>query len=495
MNLVALPIVLPIATGVALLLSWRPGTIRRISAVASAICQAGFAVVCLALVARSDGWVARIGGWPAEFGIVLVLDSLSALMITLSSIILLACLLFAFAEQRARVEHPLRLPLLMLLLGGINLAFLTGDLFNLFVAFEMILIGSAALLTLEADDWEVKQAFPYLVLNQVGSALFLVAAAFAYGLFGSLNMAVIAERANAMQGDPRVTLLALLLLGVFLLKAGAFPLYYWLPHSYPILPSPIGAFYAALLTKVGVYAIARLYGTVFPPDLPVIRTLLVIAAAGTLLVGAFGAVSREHIRSVLSLLLTQIGFMLLALGWFGQFAFTAAIYYLVHHVLTMAALFMLGGVIVILNRTDVLRRAGNLGRAAPAVAVIFFLQALSLSGIPPFSGFWGKYMIIATGVDRGAWALVAAALITTFLSLFVSLRIWNAVFWREREDVQVHRDDARWKAMAGVAGGVTALSLWVGFGADFHLRLAAGAARAALDQPAYVERVLGGSNR
>ena len=384
-----------------------------------------------------------------------------------------------------RFEHPLRLPLLLLLVAGTNLAFVTADLFNLFVAFEVVLVGSTALLTLEADDWEVKHAFPYLAMNQFGSALFLVAAALAYGLFGTLNFAALAERANSLAGDPRLTALALLLLVVFGLKAGLFPLHYWLPNSYPTLPSPLGALYAALLTKVGIYALIRVYGTVLPAD-PVVQTALLWIAGATLIVGVLGALARDYVRGILALLLTQVGFIVMAVGFAGTYAFTAAIYYLIHHVLAMAALFMINGALILLAGTDRLSRCANLWRAAPALGVLFLIQAMSLAGMPPFSGFWGKYMILVRGLERGATTLVVVALLTSLLTMLIAIDIWNRAFWRERADTVLRRDDGRWKRVAAVAGGFTLLSLWVGVQPELPLRLATQAATFVLDRSDYI---------
>lgn len=489
----ALPIALPLLTAIAALL-WRgPTRGRRRVVGGSAAVQLGVALWLAAQAYHGGPQAIALGGWAAPFGIVLVVDLLAAVMLSLGAVTTLASLLFGYAELSAGNEHPLRLPLVQFLVTGINLAFCTADFFNLFVAFEVMLIASYALLTLEADDWDIKQAFPYLALNLVGSTLFLVAAGLVYGMFGSLNFAQIAERADALAGTPQLTVLALLLLVVFGSKAGLFPLFYWLPNSYPILPSPLAALYAGMLTKVGVYVLLRIFGQVLPPDLSVVHTMMAWLAAATMIFGVLGAVSRNFIRGILSFhILSQIGYMVLAIGLFTPYALAAAIFYVIHHIIVKSALFMVGGTVVVLNRSDDLERTGQLWRLAPVLGIVFLLQALSLAGIPPLSGFWGKYMIIVEGLRQREWVLVACALAAGVLTLFSMLKIWNGAFWGGDATTRVHVDDRRWKPMAAVTAGMTVLSLGIGFGAEFFLRVSHEAARQLMDRQGYIEFVLGG---
>jgi multicomponent Na+:H+ antiporter subunit D len=486
-----LPIVVPFATALAALIAGRPSRFRRWLVGGSAAAQLGIAIACVAMAYRGEPLIAVLGGWNPPFGIVLVVDLLAAIMLVLGAVTALASLLFGYAELPAAEEHPLRLPLVQFLVLGINQSFCTADLFNLFVAFEVMLISSYSLLTLEADDWDVKQAFPYLALNLVRSTLFLAGAGLAYGMFGTLNFAELAARSTEMADSPRVTMLALLLMVVFGLKAGLFPLYYWLPNSYPVLPSPVAALYAGMLTKVGVYVLLRMFGQVFPPSLELVHDALAWLAAATMLFGVLGAVSRNFIRGILSFhILSQIGYMVLAIGLFTPYALAAAIFYVIHHIIVKSTLFMVGGIAVLLNRSDDLEKTGRLWAAAPVLGVVFLLQALSLAGLPPLSGFWGKYMIVVEGVRQGRWMLVAVALLAGILTLFSMLKIWNGTFWRTDENVPLHVRDRRWKAMTAVAVGMTLLSLGIGLGAELVLDLAHEAARQLVDRGAYIDRVL-----
>lgn len=493
--LLILPVALPLVTALVALLARRPSRRRRWLTGGSAVLQ-----LLVAFALASQAWhggpqVLALGGWVAPYGIVLVVDLLAGIMLTLGAVTALASLLYGFAELPVADEHPLRLPLVQFLVTGINLAFCTADLFNLFVAFEVMLISSYALLTLEADDWDIKQAFPYLALNLLGSTLFLVAAGLAYGLFGSLNFAAIAERSAALAGTPQLMVFALLLLTVFGMKAGLFPLFYWLPNSYPILPSPVAALYAGMLTKVGVYVLLRIFGQVLPPELPLIHTLMMWLAAATMIFGVLGAVSRNFIRGILSFhILSQIGYMVLAIGLFTPYAIAAAIFYIIHHIIVKSTLFMVGGVVVVLNRSDDLTKTGRLWVVAPVLGVVFLLQALSLAGIPPLSGFWGKYMIIVEGLRQREWVLVGCALLAGVLTMFSMLKIWNGPFWHPEATGGVHTEDGRWKPMTAVAVGMTVLSVGIGLGAEFFLQVSHEAARQVLDRGAYITLLLGGGN-
>ncbi|MHB1307290.1 MAG: proton-conducting transporter transmembrane domain-containing protein [Limisphaerales bacterium] len=490
MNWTIAPILLPLLTGLLLLLLGRPGGRRRWVAALSALAQLGVALFLVERTAHDHLFVLPVGGWSARVGIALVIDLLSAIMLTLSSLTALASILYGFAESTVRAEHPLRLPLVQFLVLGINLAFCTGDLFNLFVAFEVMLISSYALLTLEADDWDIKQAYPYVAINLVGSTLFLCGAGLAYGLFGSLNFAEIALRSREMSGDPRVLTLSLLLLVVFGIKAGLFPLYYWLPNSYPTLAFPLAALYSGMLTKVGVYVLLRVFGTVLPPDLHVAHQLMAWLAGATMLLAVMGAISRNFIRGILSFhILSQIGFMVLAIGFFTPLSLAAAIFYITHHIVVKSSLFLIGGVASCLNRTDNLEKMGNLWRETPWLGVLFLLQALSLAGLPPLSGFWGKYAILVVGFEHGEYALVAAALLASILTLFSMLKIWNGAFWNESPTVPVRRDDRRWVTMSWVVAGMTLISVGIGLGAEPVLQLATRAAEQLVDHENYARAV------
>lgn len=495
-NLAVTPVALALLAGVVLLLV-RGAWWRRALALLGCWGQLMVAGWLLLLTQDGERMVLGIGHWAPPLGIVLVVDLLAAIMLMLSAIMITACHLYGYFETPARAEHPLRLPLWHFLLAGVNLSFTTGDLFNLFVAFEVMLIASYALLTLEADDWDVKQAYPYVALNLVGGMLFLIAVGFIYGVFGTLNMAQLSQRLAGMEGHPVVLLAAVLLLAVFGLKAGVFPLYYWLPGSYPILAAPLGAFYAGMLTKVGVYALLRMFGTVFPPDLAVIHQALGWIGALTAFFGVCWAVSRGFARGILAAhILSQIGYMVLAIGLFSVNAFAACIFHLAHNVVVKGGLFLAAAAAAGRRRGgDNLVASGGVADLHPVLAASFFVLAASLAGVPPLSGFWGKLLIFVEGFRTGferlpeAYVWVILAAFTGILTLFSMLKIWNTMFWSAPEESPPAGPPGhcgRVSLLAALALGAVAL----GVSAGPALNLAHRAAVAAMDRAGYTADVM-----
>ena len=489
-SLVGAPIVAPLAAALLALLFPRPSLGRRLGASAALLLLLGFSVWLVCHVHTAGPLALSWGGWMVPYGIVLVADTLASIMLCLSSLTGLACVVYGFAETSTRDEHPLRLPLLFLLLAGIHLSFLTGDLFNLFVAFEVFLLASYALMTLEMDGAPSRRALPYVTINLIGSALLLCACAFTYGLFGTLNFAEIAVRSSDMLGDARLNILGLLLVVVFAIKAGIFPLYYWLPVSYPALPPPLAAFYAGMLTKVGIYVLVRALGTVLPPELTGLHTALAWAAGLTMVIGVLGAVAQNRVQTILSYhIVSQVGYMALAIGFFSPHAFTAAIFYIIHHIIVKAALFLVGGVLLRVQGSDRLDETGGLWAAAPALGFVFLLQALSLAGVPPLSGFWGKLMIVQEGLSQGQWALVVLSLVASVLTLLSMLKIWLGAFWDAKpKDAPITLSGSS-RRMTAVVGLLAATSLCIGLGANRFVSIAEHAAAETLDRAAYVANV------
>lgn len=489
-SLAGFPVLAPLGAALLSLLVRCPSKGRRIALGCALFALLGFSVALLLHVRESGPLVLSWGGWFVPFGIVFVADTLACIMLSLSSLIGLFCALYGFSETPLEEEHPLRLPLLLLLLAGIHLAFLTGDLFNLFVSFEVFLLASYALMTLESSSLDSHRFLPYVTINLLGSALFLCVCAFAYGLLGTLNFAEMAERSSALVGDPRLDLLGLLLLLVFSIKAGLFPLYYWLPISYSVLPAPIAAFYASLLTKVGIYVLLRIFGTVLPPELHSLHTLIAWAAGLTMVLGVLGALAQNHVQAILSYhVVSQVGYMALAIGLFSPFAFTAAILYVIHHIVVKASLFLIGGLVSRAQGTDDLKRLGGLWTAAPGLSLFFLLQALSLAGVPPLSGFWGKLMIVQEGLRQGEGILVFLSLLASILTLVSMLKIWIGAFWRPAPQATEPRLDRTSRRSTALIGIMTALSLGIGLGAHHFVPLAGHAARETLDRTGYIERV------
>ncbi len=491
MTSAVLPFLLPLATAVVLLLWWQPGVWRRCFAAGS--CALQFGVAAYLAVQASDGVpvVTAAGDWAAPLGIILVVDLLAAVLLLLSAFMGTVTLLYGFGEFGIKVEHPLRLPLVQFLLAGVNLAFITGDLFNLFVAYEIMLVSSYALMTLEANDWDVKQALPYVVLNALTSLLFLCALGFTYALLGTLNMADLSARALAAQEDPRLVIWAAFVLFVFAVKAGLFPLYFWMPNSYPILPASLAALFAGLLTKVGVYSVVRFVVTVLPPQMSGVHAVILGIAVVTIVVGVCGALARNYIRGILAFhSVSQIGYILLAVGLFSPYALGAALYFLIHHSLVKSSLFLAGGSAAYLNRSDDLARMGGLWKAVPFLGVVFLLLALSLAGLPPLSGFWAKYTVAVAGLREAAFWSIGIAVAAGILTLLSMLKIWLAAFWSPLPPGGLAPRTGSWLTMTSVAAIVTVVTLVYGLGAELFAPGLMRAGAQAFDPQLYRDAVI-----
>ncbi|MGY3204499.1 Na+/H+ antiporter subunit D [Streptomyces sp. TE5632] len=433
--LLTLPVVLPVlAAGVTLL-----GLPGRVVRVMSTLVLAGVLADAVALLVLADTrgpQAVHVGGWPAPLGITLVADRLSALLLMVSLLVTLAVLLFAIgqgtAEERrstAEVFHPAYL----LLVTGVSLAFLTGDLFNLFVAFEVLLAASYVLITLDADGNRTRAGMTYTIISLTSSLLFLTLVGLVYAATGTVTLAQLGPRLAELPDGLRGAL-ALLLLAVLGIKAALVPLHFWLPDSYPTAPAPITAVFAALLTKVAVYALLRTQTLLFPRSS--VWTLLACVAIATMIVGILGALAQDDVNRLLSFaLVSHIGFMLFGLALFDTIGLTGTVLYMVHHIVVQAALFLAAALVVRHTETTGLERMSQRPPPTPVVAVLFALPALSLAGIPPFSGFVAKLTLLRAGVGQGgtaAYALAAAALLTSLLTIYAMTRVWTRAFMRQK---------------------------------------------------------------
>ncbi|MCV7152914.1 Na+/H+ antiporter subunit D [Mycolicibacterium pyrenivorans] len=397
-------------------------------------------------LADRDGTIAlQVGGWgPTEpgmgpLGITLVVDRLSALMLVVSSIVLLAVVIYAIGQGIRdgddRQPVSIFLPTYLVLSAGVFMAFLAGDLFNLFVGFEVLLSASFVLLTIGASKERVRAGITYVMVSMVSSMVFLFGIALVYAATGTLNLAELAVRLESVPDGTRTALFAVLLVA-FGIKAAVFPLSAWLPDSYPTAPAPVTAVFAGLLTKVGIYAIIRAHSLLFPGGK--MDGALLVAGLLTMLIGIFGAIAQSDIKRLLSFtLVSHIGYMVFGIALSNHLGMSGAIYYVAHHILVQTTLFLVVGLIERQAGASTLERLGGLAAASPLLAFVFVVPALNLGGIPPFSGFIGKVALLEAGSQDGsvlAWALVAGSVITSLLTLYVITRVWTKAFWRSRED-------------------------------------------------------------
>ncbi|WP_188757122.1 Na+/H+ antiporter subunit D [Microbacterium album] len=433
--LVGLPLIGAAATLVA-------GRHRRLQVAVSIVTLTITFVIAVALFVAVDGGnplAVSVAGWPLPLGIVLYVDRLSALLVAVSSVVLLAVLLFSVGQGAADGDDdtPVSIfhPSYLILAAGIFCAFIAGDLFNLYVGFEMLLVASYVLITLGSTESRIRAGVVYIVVSLVSSILFLSAIAVIYGALGTVNMAQIAERMAEMPENVQLVL-HLLLLIAFAIKAAVFPLSFWLPDSYPTAPAPVTAVFAGLLTKVGVYAIIRTETQLFSNS--DVNVLLLIVALATMIVGVLGAVAQAELKRILSFtLVSHVGYMIFGLAIATEAAIGATIYYMVHHIVVQTTLFLAVGLIERrAGSTSILKVKGMLA-AAPVIAVLYLIPALNLGGLPPFSGFIGKYALFDAAAAVGTplmYTLIVAGVVTSLLTLYALMRAWNLSFWREEDD-------------------------------------------------------------
>jgi multicomponent Na+:H+ antiporter subunit D len=433
--LAPLPVLLPLlGAAVTLLVGHHPRTQRTVSLVV----LTAVVVVSIALLLQADAGgptAISVGGWPVPLGIVLVVDRLSALMLVVASTVALGVLWFAVGQGSAdgSEETPLSIfhPTFLVLIAGVSNAFLAGDLFNLYVGFEILLMASYVLLTLGGSAPRVRAGITYVVVSLTSSLIFLAAIGLVYASTGTVNMAQLAGRLAALPPGMQLLIQSMLLIA-FSIKAAVFPLSAWLPDSYPTAPAPVTAVFAGLLTKVGVYAIIRTQTLLFPDG--GLDDLLMWAGLATMLIGILGAVAQTDIRRMLSFtLVSHIGYMVFGIALGTAAGLAGAIFYVAHHIAIQTTLFLVAGLIERQGGSTSVNRLGGLAKRSPLLAVLFFVPAMNLAGIPPFSGFIGKLGLLQAGVAAGsalALTVVAGGVITSLLTLLAVARVWTRAFWR-----------------------------------------------------------------
>lgn len=490
-NLVCLPVLVPLATAIALVaIEGRPRLQRLVGLGSGLVVLGVIGELVRRTVFAGEILVLRVGGWGPEVGITWVVDGLAAIMLALSALIGMATLLYAPGGLEPR-EVPHAYPLLQLLLAGVNGCFVTGDFFNLFVFFEVMLVASFVLICLGGRPPQLARCIPYVLVNLVASALFLSAVGAIYGTAGTVNMALLSRRI-AEGGQPAAFWAALaLMLAAFAIKTGLVPLFFWLPDSYTEAPLPVAAMFAGLLTKVGVYALYRTVPLVAGSTPGPLHAVLLALAAATMLVGVLGALGRETIREILSFhIISQVGYMVFGLALSSTLAVAGGIFYVVHHIVVKSALFFAGGMAERVGGTGRLGSVRGLVGTHPWVAVGFFVPAMALAGMPPFSGFWGKLFLIAAGFRSGAWASTTVAIVVGLLTLASMLKIWSAAFWGEpggQERPALGRD----RGMLSATLGLAAVSVAIGLAAPPLFACCERTAERLLEVRPYVEAVLG----
>jgi multicomponent Na+:H+ antiporter subunit D len=488
--LLALPILLPLATAIALhLLPHRPRLLRFV-AFAGALAILAAAISLFVRVEAAGIQVLQVGSWPAPFGITLVADLFSALLVVMVGIIGVAVTGSSFAGVDPRREALGYHPLIHVLLMGVSGAFLTGDIFNLYVWFEVMLIASFVLMSLHRTRAQLHAAFTYVGLNLLSSAFLLTAIGLLYGQAGTLNLADLARAWPERRTAGLDAALSMLFLTAFGLKAGLFPLFFWLPASYHTPPAAVSALLAGLLTKVGVYAMIRVFTLLFPDPGASVYVVILMLSAITMVVGLLGAIGQYDFRRALSFnLVGHIGFTTLGLALWTPAALGGSILYVLHHMLVVTSLFLVGGLFLRQRRTTDLRELGGLYRSQPAIACVAMVPLFSLAGIPPLSGFIAKLAVVGAVLEGDHYWLAGVALVVSLMTVLSMARLWDESFWKPAPTGATQ--PRLGGAIVAPIALLAALTLGLTFAAGPVYDLSMRAARQLLDAPGYIHAVTG----
>lgn len=524
-------VLLPMSAGIASVLAYYRPRAQRAVGFAFLLMNCALACWTLAHVCAGPDAVSRIlvsqmGNWPAPFGITIAVDPLSAMMLAVESIVCLAVYIYCVSQLEDRFSGGMFYPLFHLLMMGVQWSFITGDVFNLFVAFEIMLMASYAMFVMGKTTPQIKQAYKYILLNLIGSTLFVTCAGLLYGQLGTLNMADITRIAVSGQLPPTSIPVITMLVLVFGGKAAIFPLWYWLPDTYHTMPAAVGGLFAGLLTKVGAYVMIRVFVMMFGQGFTtegvsvasVLVPILAVSAGVTMFLGVLGAVSMHTVRRILSIhIISQVGYMVMGvtLGMTAvsqlshmtdhaileskELAVAGAIFFIIHNMVVKCCLFLCGGLMIEHAGSDNLEKIGGLLKRTPWLATLFLIAALSLAGLPPLSGFFGKWVLIKEGFNQQWYVLTGFGLATSLLTLLSMLKIWSYGFWSPAEgkhaqtpatEVEAHHRPRTTGGMLAV-GILVAMALSMGVGAQRYLDISVLAAKSLVSPQAYVQAVLG----
>lgn len=434
--MIALPVLIPLFTAILLVFS-NNVRYQKMVGVTGAIAIFITSLAILGSVGGKQILVLQASNWEAPFGITLVVDTFSALMLLISGFVALALAVYSLYYIDGKLIIYRYFLFFHTLLMGVNGAFITGDIFNLYVWFEVMLMSSFVLITLGSRPLQLKGGIKYLTMNLVASLFFLAGIGMLYGKTGTLNMA---HLATILQNDPQAFLMntsTMLFFMAFAIKAAVFPFFFWLPSSYHTPPVAITAFFAALLTKVGVYSMIRVFTLFFIQDPYFWHTLILTIAGLTMVVGGMAAASHYEIRRILSFhIISQIGYMIFGLGIFTPLALAGAIYFMLHNMLAKTNTFLVAGYINRLKGTYKLKSIGGLYKSYPFLGILFIIPAFALAGVPPLPGFFGKFFLIKAGFEAEKWLISGVAIFTGVLTLFSMIKIWNEAFFKKGLDEQ-----------------------------------------------------------
>ncbi|MBA9028123.1 Na+/H+ antiporter subunit D [Peribacillus huizhouensis] len=491
-NVVLLPIIIPLIAGMIMIILRKNIRFQRAFSIFAILATGAVSVFLMTQIRTKGIQTLQLGGWQAPFGISMVADMFSALLLLTTSVVSFCCLLFAFHSIGKEREASYFYPMFLFLITGVNGSFLTGDLFNLYVCFEVMLISSYVLISLGGTKKQLRESVKYVLTNIVSSFLFLVAIAYLYAMTGTLNLAHLSVRIAEVGQDGLMTTVAILFLIVFSMKAALF-LFFWLPGSYSAPPIAIAALFAGLLTKVGIYALFRMFTLVFYHEPQITHLIIGVLGGLTMLLGAIGAIAYWDIKKILTYnVMVGVGFIMAGLASFTPVAMTGSIYYLIHDMIIKALIFLIGGTMIHLTGTSKLKEISGLIGTHPYLGWMFFIAALSLSGIPPLSGFLGKVFITQGTFETEYYWLGAIGLITSLMVLFSIMKIFMNGFWGETylsEDME----KGTTKGLMFPIGFLTVATIVLGVGAEGIIEYVNLATESLMNPKYYIEAVFQGN--
>lgn len=497
-NFILFPILTHMITAVVLIFFWQRIQAQRIISIIGNSIALILSLRLFVMVWNGGFLTLHSGGWKPPFGITFIADTLSVTLISLTSIVSLAIGIFStIGVSINRIKYGF-FPIFHFLIMGLIGAFLTGDIFNLYVWFEIVIISSFVMMTLGGKKPQMEGAIKYVAMNMLASVIFLTAIGILYGITGSLNMADLSIKVAQIENRGLVNVTSMLFFVAFGIKSAVFPLYFWLPSSYHTPPSATAAIFGGLLTKLGVYALLRMFTLIFVPD-NFTLTLFIITAILTMLTGAFGAVNKSSIRRMWSyLIVCHIGYMLAGLGLHSQIALAGVIFYLMHDILIKSNIFLAGGIIYKITGSTDMRRLGGLYKHFPGFSLLFALIIFSLSGVPPLSGFWPKIYLIQESFSTGNYVLMFVIILASFITLALMVKMWAEIFWKESpkplESVENSFAELPMLKKVFLIFPIIMLltvSLFIGFKAEMFFQIANRIAAEMLDKSGYIQAVLG----
>lgn len=489
-NLLLFPIILPFFFAIVLLFFRENVRMQRVVTVIGLAFSFISALVLLAKV-KSDGVQAlTLGSWPAPFGITMVSDMLSVLLVTTSILITFFVVIYSFSTIGTDREKFYYYPSILFMLTGVNGAFTTGDIFNMFVFFEVLLIASYVLIVLGGEKKQLRESIKYVLVNVISSALFVVTIALLYSVVGTVNMADIAVKISEIGQPGIITVIAVLFLLVFGVKGALFPLYFWLPGSYAAPPMPVLALFGALLTKVGIYAITRTYTLFFIHDLATTHELLLVLSLITIVAGCIGALAYFDLKQIMIYnIIITVGVILFGVAQMNKAGMEGAMFYLIHDMIIKGALFLLIGIIITITGTSSLRKMGGLMKNYPSLGWMYLIAALGLAGIPPLSGFVAKLLIVKGAFDAGnVWGSIII-LVSSLIVLLSVMRIFIYAFWGKPVEVPATKSGSYQKMMIP-AVLLVVLSIAYGIGSEWLVPYMTDAADVLLNPSIYIDAVL-----